>query len=72
MTGRDIDASDWTEQDLLTREIAARRLADEEIATAAELLALGADADAHPEAIALLERRLNAVRASWSILHPGA
>jgi hypothetical protein len=59
--GRDINASDWTERDLLTRELAVERLADDEAATKAELTALLASDEADPDAVAHLERRLKAL-----------
>lgn len=60
-SGRDINASDWTERDLLTRELAVQRLADDEAATKAELTALLASDEADPDAVAHLERRLKAL-----------
>jgi hypothetical protein len=64
MPERDIDASDWTEQDLLTRELAVERLAEDEAETTAELQRLRAARIAQPDAIDLLERRLRAIEAS--------
>lgn len=64
MSGADINASDWTEQDLLTRELAAGRLAAEEAETLAALEALRAAPSADPAAMELLERRLLAIEAS--------
>lgn len=61
---RDIDASDWTEQDLLTRELAVERLAADEAETLAELTALQDLTGAAPEVVAALERRLQALRLS--------
>jgi hypothetical protein len=60
---KDIDASDWTEQDLLTRDLAMERLAADEAETVAALDALRAAPDAAPDAIGLLEQRLRALRA---------
>lgn len=59
--GRDINASDWTERDLLTRQLAVERLTDDEAATKAELTALRTRDNADPDAIAHLERRLKAL-----------
>ncbi|HME49544.1 hypothetical protein [Mycobacterium sp.] len=64
MPGKDIDASDWTERDLLTRELAAERLAADEAETLAELTALQAGGAADPGAVAQLQRRLTALRAT--------
>jgi hypothetical protein len=64
MPDRDIAASDWTEQDLLTRDLAAERLATDEAETVAELEALRDAPATDPEAMALLERRLRAIQAS--------
>jgi hypothetical protein len=61
---RDIDASDWTEQDLLTRELAVERLAADETETLAELAALQNSPGSDPEVVAALERRLQALRVS--------
>jgi hypothetical protein len=58
---RDIDASDWTEQDLLTRGLAVQRLAADEADTLAELDALRNATATDPDAIAALERRLRAL-----------
>ena len=63
-SGRDINASDWTERDLLTRELAVQRLTDDEAATKAELTALLARDEADADAIAHLERRLKALEAT--------
>ncbi len=63
-SGRDINASDWTERDLLTRELATQRLTDDEAATKAELTALLARDEADADAIAHLERRLKALEAT--------
>ncbi|MFI0354945.1 hypothetical protein [Actinomadura sp. 9N407] len=71
MPERDIDASDWAEQDLLTRELARERLAQEENETTAELDALLATGRAHPAAIELLERRLDALKASKANIADG-
>jgi hypothetical protein len=64
MGKHDIDASDWTEQDLLTRELAVERLAQDEAETMADLQRLRAAPDTQPDAIELLERRLRAIAAS--------
>jgi len=64
MSDRDIAASDWTEQDLLTRDLAAGRLAADEAETVAELAALRDGAAPDPDTMALLERRLRAIQAS--------
>ncbi len=63
-SGQDINASDWTERDLLTREIATQRLTEDEAATKAELTALLARDEADADAIAHLERRLKALEAT--------
>src|SRR5271166_377108 len=67
----DIDASDWTEQDLLTRDLAAQRLAADEAETAAELQRARATPDSDPAAVELLERRLRALEATRANLVPG-
>lgn len=61
---RDIDASDWTEQDLLTRDLAVERLAADEAETLAELAALQNSPGSDPEVVAVLERRLQALQVS--------
>ncbi|WP_433755638.1 hypothetical protein [Nocardia sp. CA-135398] len=66
MPEHDIDASDWTEQDLLTRELATERLAEDELETVAELERLRSSGQVAPEAVELLERRLRALAASRS------
>jgi len=70
--GRDIDASDWTERDLLTRELAVERLTDDEAATTAELAALRACDKADPDAIAHLQRRLQALETTRRNLVAGS
>ncbi len=69
--GRDIDASDWTERDLLTRELAAERLAADEAETLAELSALQTAAEPDADAVAQLQRRLNALRATRANVEAG-
>ncbi|MGO9927347.1 MAG: hypothetical protein ACLPLP_14845 [Mycobacterium sp.] len=69
--GRDIDASDWTERDLLTRELAAERLAADEAETLAELAALQTAAAPDADAVAQLQRRLNALRATRANVEAG-
>jgi hypothetical protein len=69
--GRDIDASDWTERDLLTRELAAERLAADEAETLAELTALQTAAAPDADAVAQLQRRLNALRATRANVEAG-
>ncbi|MGO8769744.1 hypothetical protein [Mycobacterium sp.] len=69
--GRDIDASDWTERDLLTRELAAERLAADEAETLAELTALQTAAEPDADAVAQLQRRLNALRATRANVEAG-
>lgn len=64
MPGRDINASDWTERDLLTRELAAARLEEDEAETAAELAALRSLPDGDLDVMAHLERRLRALEAT--------
>jgi hypothetical protein len=68
MPERDIDASDWTERDLLTRELARARLARDEAETFTELTQLRSAPNTDPELIALLERRLRALAASRASL----
>jgi len=58
--GVDIAADDWAEQDLLTRDLAADRLAALEAETRADLARVGDDA----AAVAMLQRRLRAIDAS--------
>ncbi|WP_030925137.1 hypothetical protein [Streptosporangium amethystogenes] len=64
MADEDIPASDWTEQDLLTRDLADERLDQEQAETIARLQALRLTPDPDPEAVGLLERRLRAIEAS--------
>ncbi|MEV3964209.1 CoA transferase [Nocardia sp. NPDC050193] len=66
MSERDIDAPDWAETDLLTRELAAERLAADEAETKQELRELLADPAADPARVEQLERRLRALEASRS------
>jgi hypothetical protein len=61
---KDIDADDWTEQDLLTRELALDRLAEDVAETEVALAALRGRADPDPDAVDLLERRLRALAIS--------
>jgi hypothetical protein len=67
----DIEASDWTEQDLLTRELALERLAQDETETEAELARLRSADGADRHAIELLEKRLRALEATRSNLAIG-
>lgn len=62
--GVDIAADDWVEQDLLTRDLAAERLAALETTTRAELETLDDASPADQAARELLERRLRAIAAS--------
>ena len=62
--GVDIAADDWVEQDLLTRGLAADRLAALEAETRAELTALRELPNPDGAAVDLLERRLRAIAAS--------
>ncbi|MEW2353413.1 hypothetical protein [Spirillospora sp. NPDC029432] len=64
MNERRAGASDWTEQDLLTRELALERLAEAEAETVTALEELRASPAADPGAVELLERRLSALEAS--------
>ncbi|MGA9360871.1 MAG: hypothetical protein WBW75_23620 [Mycobacterium sp.] len=70
-SGRDIDASDWTERDLLTRELAGERLAADAAETLAELTALQTAAAPDADAVAQLQRRLNALRATRANVEAG-
>jgi hypothetical protein len=67
----DIEASDWTEQDLLTRELALVRLAQDETETEAELARLRSADEADRHAIELLEKRLRALEATRTNLAIG-
>jgi hypothetical protein len=60
-TGKRIAADDWTDQDLLTRDEARERLAEEIESEAAALTALGADPRVQAE-VRLRERRLSALK----------
>ncbi|MGH4002071.1 MAG: hypothetical protein ACRDTJ_31920 [Pseudonocardiaceae bacterium] len=63
MTEKDIDAPDWVDQDLLTKDEAAERL-DEEIVLVRERLARLEAGSAGPDpesAIAMVRRRLVAM-----------
>ena len=64
MPDKDIDADDWTEQDLLTRDLALERLAEDWAETTAALETLRASPDPDADAVALLERRLRALAQS--------
>ena len=70
-SGRDIAASDWTERDLLTRELAAERLAADAAETLAELTALQTAAAPDADVVAQLQRRLNALRATRANVEAG-
>lgn len=57
-----LPVSDWTDQDLLTKDEARERLVEEIDRTRARLAQLEGDArDAHDAEISLLTRRLNAM-----------
>ncbi len=68
MPEKDIPASDWTEQDLLTRDLARERLAEAESEALAELHALRAAPAADPAAVDLLERRLEAIATTRALI----
>jgi hypothetical protein len=59
--GKRIAADDWTDQDLLTRDEARERLADEIESESAALTALGAGPRVQAE-VRLRERRLSALK----------
>jgi hypothetical protein len=59
--GKPIAADDWTDQDLLTKDEARERLAEEIESESAALAALGAGPQARAEA-QLRERRLSALK----------
>ncbi|UIX29283.1 hypothetical protein [Streptomyces sp. GQFP] len=69
--GRDIAASDWTDEDLLTRDEASGRL-KEEIDAVRERLAMlesgGSDAPADAASVLLLTRRLSALEKLYGAL----
>ena len=62
-----IAADDWTDQDLLTKDEARGRLAEEIDSELAALAALGADPRARAE-VQLRQRRLSALKAALSHL----
>jgi hypothetical protein len=76
--GKRIAADDWTDQDLLTRDEARERLADEADAESAALAALGgiqSDSDSERSTDALVQaeiearkRRLNALKTALANL----
>lgn len=66
----DIAADDWVEQDLLTRDLAAGRLADLEAETRAALRAEWERARSDPATVELLQRRLRAIAASRDNIIP--
>jgi hypothetical protein len=66
-TGKRIAADDWTDQDLLTKDEARERLANEIESESAALASLGADPRAQAEA-QLRERRLSALKIAISRL----
>jgi hypothetical protein len=68
--GADIPADDWVEQDLLTRDLAADRLATLEADTLAELAVARSTPVADRKAVELLERRLRAIAASRAAIAP--
>jgi hypothetical protein len=57
-----LPVDDWTDQDLLTKGEARQRLVGEIARTQAELDDVNSAAQPDPAAVALLERRLNAMR----------
>jgi hypothetical protein len=65
--GRQIAADDWTDQDLLTKDEARGRLAEEIESESAALTALGADPGALAE-VQLRQRRLSALKIALSHL----
>jgi hypothetical protein len=66
-TGKRIAADDWTDQDLLTRDEARERLADEIASESAALTALGADPRVQAE-VRQRQRRLSALKIALSHL----
>jgi hypothetical protein len=65
--GKRIAADDWTDQDLLTRDEARERLADEIESESAVLAALGTDPQVQAE-VRLRQRRLSALKTALSHL----
>jgi hypothetical protein len=65
--GKRIAADDWTDQDLLTRDEARERLAEEIESESAALAALGTDPRVRAEA-ELRQRRLSALKVALSHL----
>lgn len=67
MAGKDIDAADWVDQDLLTREEAGERLDEEIVRVRARLCDLESGAG-DPAALAMVTRRLTAMESIRSSL----
>jgi hypothetical protein len=65
--GKRIAADDWTDQDLLTKDEARERIAEEIESESAALAALGADPRAQAE-VQLRQRRLSALKTALSHL----
>jgi hypothetical protein len=65
--GKQIAADDWTDQDLLTKDEARERLAQEIKSESAALAALGSDPGAQAEA-QLRQRRLAALKTALTHL----
>jgi hypothetical protein len=59
---KQLPVDDWTDQDLLTKDEARERLVGEIDRTQAELDDVNSAAQPDPAAVALLQRRLNAMR----------
>ena len=65
--GKRIAADDWTDQDLLTKDEARERIAEEIESESAALAALGADPRVQAE-VQLRQRRLSALKIALSHL----
>lgn len=61
MPENDIEAADWAEQDLLTRDLAVERLTEAEADIRGRLEALRRSGTPDGETVALLESRLRAL-----------
>ncbi|MFF4767331.1 hypothetical protein ACFY1V_12535 [Streptomyces sp. NPDC001255] len=66
--GRDIDAADWTDDDLLTRDEAGGRLREEIAEVRTRLAALDARAPGAASAAEMLNRRLVALEKACAAL----
>ncbi|MFF3573988.1 hypothetical protein [Nocardia jiangxiensis] len=70
MADKDIDAADWVDQDLLTRQEAGERLAEEIARVRARLRAVESQSGADAAAVTMIARRLAAMESIRDSLRP--